>query len=74
MCLATSNNLLLMQQDAPKRIFFHEIAIFWSAAKTNDAAKTFPHPPSPFPVGATVVAFVLLRNSFPSRHYPFPGR
>ena len=33
MCLATSNNLLLMLQDAPKCVFFHDTAIFWSAKK-----------------------------------------
>jgi len=31
-CLVISNNLLLVLEDAPKRILFpHELAIFWSA-------------------------------------------
>ena len=47
-CLATSNNLLLMLQNAPKRIFFHKLAIFWSAKKKMQSP-FFPHPPSPFP-------------------------
>ena len=65
MCLATSSNLLLVLQDAPKRIFPHELAIFWSAKKRRKDT-FFPHPPSPSPAifaSATVVAFVLLRNS-----------
>ena len=33
MCLATSNNLLLVLWDAP--FFFHELAISWSAKKTK---------------------------------------
>ena len=33
MCLATSNNLMLMLYDAPKLHFFHKLAIFWSARK-----------------------------------------
>ena len=57
MCLATSNNLLLGLQDAPKWFFFHELAIFWSAKK--DAMD-----PLSLVIfaTATVVAFVLLRN------------
>ena len=29
MCLAISNNLLLVLYDAPKLNFFYELAIFW---------------------------------------------
>ena len=47
MCLATSNNLLLMLQDAPKHIF-HKTAIFWSAKKQCKDTIFF-HPPFPFP-------------------------
>ena len=47
-CPATSNNLLLVQQEAPKRIFFHELAIFSSAKKWHKDT-FFPtlHPLSP---------------------------
>ena len=45
--------------------FFHELAIFWSAKKQRK--RTFPptlHPVSPVIFAtATVVAFVLFRNS-----------
>ena len=47
MCLATSNNLLLVQQDVPKRIFFYELVIF-SSAKKRHKDTFFLHPPSPF--------------------------
>ena len=50
MCLAMSNNLLLMLQDAPKHIFFYELAIFWSAKKKKRRYKNTFFPPSiPFP-------------------------
>ena len=63
MCLATSNNLLLMLQDAPKRIFS---MISWSSDPQKYDTKTLfstLHPLSPVIFAtATVVAFVLLRN------------
>ena len=48
MCLATSNNLFLVLQDAPKHISFHKLTIFWSAKKRHKDTFFF-HPPSPFP-------------------------
>ena len=65
MCLAISNNLLLMLQDAPKRVFFNALAIFWSAKKMTQR-HFFPtlHPLSTVIfTTATVLAFVLLRDS-----------
>ena len=65
MCLATSNNLLLVLQDAPKRFFSTNSR---SSGQPKNAPKTlFFHPPSPFP-GIFLrlqlfLAFVLLRNS-----------
>ena len=47
MCLATSNNLLQMLQDAPKRIFSTNQRS--SGQPKNDAKILFFHPPSPFP-------------------------
>ena len=47
MCLATSNNLLLVLQDAPKRIFSTKSRS--SGQPKNDAKTLFFHPPSPFP-------------------------
>ena len=69
MCLKISNNLLLVLWDAPKRIFFYELAIFWSAPKRRkDTPKTL-HPLSTVIFAtATVLAFVLLRNSNFSFH------
>ena len=46
MCLATSNNLLLMLWDAPKQFFATN---FQSSGQTKNKADTFFHPPSPFP-------------------------
>ena len=70
MCLATSNNSLLVLQDDPKRIFLTNSRS--SGQPKNDAKTLFFHPPSPFPGNffstATVVAFVLLRNSTFSFH------
>ena len=48
MCLATSNNLLLVLQDAPKRIFSTKSRSSGQRPK-NDAKALFSHPPSPFP-------------------------
>ena len=57
-CLVISNNLLLVLEDAPKRILFpHELAIFWSAKqrrkdkkkkkkKNNNNKKNQKNPPS----------------------------
>ena len=50
----------------PKTHFFHELAIFWSASPKKHKDTFFPtlHFLSPGMVAtATVVAFVLLRNS-----------
>ena len=63
--------LLAHAVGCPKTHFFsHELSIFWSAKKRRK--DTFsPHPPSPSPVifaSATVVAFVLLRNSRSNFH------
>ena len=47
MCLATSNNLLLMLYRMPQNAFFpHELAIFWSAE--NDAKTLFFQSSIPF--------------------------
>ena len=46
MCLAISNNLLLVLQDAPKRIFSTNSRSF--GQPKNDAKTLFPHPPSLF--------------------------
>ena len=66
MCLEISNNLLLVLQDAPKRIFFYELAIFCSAKKRSKDT-FFPPTLHPLPMvifaTATVLAFVLLRSS-----------
>ena len=65
MCLATSNNLLLVLQDAPKGFFSTKPRS--SGQPKNDAMTLFSptlHPLSPVIFAtATVVAFVLLRNS-----------
>ena len=72
MCLVASNNLLLVLQDAPKNFFssFFLSSFFSTNSRSSDLPKndadTFFHPPSPFHgnfAAATVVAFVLLRNS-----------
>ena len=47
MCLATSNNLLLVLQDAPKHIFSTDSRS--PGQPKNDAKTLFFHPPSPFP-------------------------
>ena len=48
MCLAISNNLLLVLQDAPKRIFPpYEFAIFWSAKQRRKDTFFPPSIPSP---------------------------
>ena len=64
-CLAISSNLLLVLLDAPKRIFFYELAIFWSAKKRRKDTFFFTlHPLSTVIFAtATVLAFVLLRDS-----------
>ena len=73
MCLATSNNLLLVLQDAPKHIFSPTNSRSSGQSK-NDAKTLFHHPPSPIPGnfcncnnvrgGKNVwPTFVLLRNS-----------
>ena len=56
---------MLVLYDAPKRIFFHELAIFWSAEKKTERHLFFPtlHPLVIFTATATVVTFVLLPNS-----------
>ena len=72
MCLATSNNLLLVLQDPLKThfSFSHELTTFWSAKKRHKDT-FFPTLHPLFPVifaTATVVAFVLLRNSMFNFH------
>ena len=47
MCLATSNNLLLVLYDAPNRIYSTNSRS--SGQPKIDAKTLFPHPPSPFP-------------------------
>ncbi len=64
MCLAISNNLLLVLQDAPKRIFSTNSRS--SGQPKNDAKTIFPtlHPLSTVIFATeTVLAFVLLRDS-----------
>ena len=54
-----------MPQNASLSLFY-ELAIFWSAKKRRGKDTFFFHPPSPFTVifaTATVLAFVLLRDS-----------
>ena len=46
MCLAISNNLLLVLQDAPKRIFSMNLRS--TGQPKNDAKTLFSHPPSDF--------------------------
>ena len=69
MCLATSSNLLLVLWDAPKRIFSTNSC---SSGQPKHDPKTLfstTHPLSPvFFATATVLAFVLLRNSRFSFH------
>ena len=62
MCLATSNNLLLVLWDAP---FFSPRTRDLLVSQKNEAKTLFSHPPFPFPgnfATATVVAFVLPRS------------
>ena len=64
MCLEISNNLLLVLQDAPKRIFSTNSRS--SGQAKNDAKTLFStlHPLSTVMLAtATVLAFVLLRDS-----------
>ena len=62
MCLAKSKNLLLVLQDAPKCIF--SMKLRYSGQPKNNALFSTLHPLSPVIFAtATVVAFVLLRNS-----------
>ena len=70
MCLAISNNLLLVLQDAPKLFFFfYEIAMFWSAKKRRKDFCSTLHPLSTVIFStATILAFVLLRDSRFSCH------
>ena len=64
MCLATSNNLLLVLQDAPNRIFSTNSR---SSASRKTMQRHFFPPSITFPLvifaTAAVVAFVLLGNS-----------
>ena len=63
MCLAISNNLLLVLQDAPKRIFATNSR---SSGQPKNDAKTLFFPTLQSTVifaTATVLAFVLLRDS-----------
>ena len=60
MCLAKSKNLLLVLQDAPKCIF--SMKLRYSGQPKNNALFSTLHPLS-LVIFATVVAFVLLRNS-----------
>ena len=65
MCLAISNNLLLVLQDAPKRIFFLRTRDLLVSQKTTQR-HFFPtlHPFSTVVFAtATVLAFVLFRDS-----------
>jgi len=65
MCLETSNNLLLVLQDTPKRVFPMKSR---SSGQPKNNAKTLFYPTlhhlyTVIFATATVVAFVLLRNS-----------
>ena len=71
MCLATSNNLLLVLWDTPKRIFFTKSRSSGQLQKKTQR-HFFPalHPLSPIICAtATVLAFVLLRNSRFNFHF-----
>ena len=62
MCLEISNNLLLVLQDAPKRIFSMNSRS--SGQPKNDAKTLFPHPLSTVIFATTtILAFVLLHSS-----------
>ena len=67
MCLAISNDLLLVLQDAPKHIFFLRTRDLLVSQKTTQRHFfLLLHPPSPFHgnfATATVLAFVLLPDS-----------
>ena len=64
MCLAKSNNLLLVQQGCPKTHVFFFTNSRSSGQPENDTKTLFFHPLSPVIFAtATVVEFVLLRNS-----------
>ena len=64
MCLATSNNLLLVVQNAPKRIFSTKSR---SSGQPKNGTKTLLfHPPSPFHgnfCNCNSIGIVLLRDS-----------
>ena len=68
MCLAISNNLLLVVYDAPKRIFFYELAIFWSAKKRRRHFLSTLHPLS------TVIFATLLSCCLTSTEARWPIR
>ena len=64
MCLASSSNLLLVLQDAPKRIFPRTRDLLVSQKPTQRQFLTTLHPLSPVIFAtATVVVLVLLRDS-----------
>ena len=64
MCLATSNKLVARAIGCPKTHFFHELMIFWSAKNWCKDTFSIFHSLSPVIFAtATVVVFVLLRNS-----------
>ena len=65
MCLATSNNLLLVLQDAPERIFSATNSRFSGQPKNDEKSLFSPtlRPLSPVIFAtATVVAFALFRR------------
>ena len=65
LCLATSNNLLLilLTIGCPEMHFFHNLVIFWSAKKWRKEFCSALHPLSPVIFAtAAAMAFVLLCN------------
>ena len=65
MCLATSNNFLLLLWDGKKRIFFHELASFWLAEKRckDTFFSILNHLSTVIFANAAIIAFLLLCNS-----------
>ena len=69
MCLSTSNSLLLVLQDAPKR---SRDLVVSQKKKKKEKRHFFSHPPSLFPgnfCNCNRMAFGLLRNSRFNFHY-----
>ena len=71
MCLATSNNLLLMQQDAPKRIFFPRNRDLLVSGQNKRRGKDFSPPSVPFPRRGNSGGICIASQFFPQPSLPF---